>query len=135
VVGFSLPTAVEEEHDPHRAARRYDEAVAALRQRTYDAGRFPLVKAENADYGFRRNALAMRPAALAVAASCVALALLLLVVGDGDIGARLATWGIAAAVGIVSGVFFLIVVRADWVRLAAERYADQLVLAATDRGI
>jgi hypothetical protein len=63
------------------------------------------------------------------------LALLLLVVGDGDIGARLATWGIAAAVGIVSGVFFLIVVRADWVRLAAERYADQLVLAATDRGI
>ena len=55
ITGSPLPTQDEERDDPTDADRRYEEAVSALRERTRDHERFPLVFEENMDYGFRRT--------------------------------------------------------------------------------
>ena len=54
-IDSALPTAQEEEDCPEWADAKYAAAVRALRDSTRDGGRFPLVFAENVNYGFRRN--------------------------------------------------------------------------------
>ena len=51
-IGYPLPTQQEEETCPAWADTKYEEAVTALREATRDTSRFPLVLAENANYGF-----------------------------------------------------------------------------------
>ena len=53
-IGYPLPTQDEE-------------VVTSLREATRDTSRFPLVFAENANYGFRRNLWGLRPIGTAVA--------------------------------------------------------------------
>jgi hypothetical protein len=64
-----MPTLEEQRTDPEAADRSIDDFVAVLRARTRDSSKFPLVIAENANYGFRRNSLALRAWAVGVASS------------------------------------------------------------------
>src|SRR5205085_2207690 len=67
IAQVSLPSAKDETADPQAAAAVIDGAVTALREHTRDSARFPLVFAENRNYGFERNMLAVRRIALAIA--------------------------------------------------------------------
>lgn len=117
----SLPSEAEENADPSEADRRYEIAVAALRDLTRDASRFNLVAEENAEYGFRRNCLGLRPLAVVVA-------LLVLAVSGGLIlVASRGQFFIPLGVAVLSLVFWLGIVRASWVRSAADRYAVRLL--------
>ena len=58
---FPLPTKEEEESCPAWADTKYEEVVTSLREATRDTARFPLVSAENANYGFRRNLWGLKP--------------------------------------------------------------------------
>lgn len=122
ILGEALPTRAEEEADPKGADRRYETAVAALRDLTRSRSEFPLVAEENAEYGFRRNVLGLKPVALAIAGAtgvaAVALALI-----DHAPGHFLP----AAAVGAAAMLAWAVVVRPAWVRAAAERYAERLL--------
>jgi hypothetical protein len=67
-LGVSFPSPGEEEHDPDRADELYASASRWLLEQTPATSRHPLLSAENATYGFRRNMLGMRGIGLAMAA-------------------------------------------------------------------
>jgi hypothetical protein len=124
VLGESLPSSDEERLDPAGADARYAVAVSALRQRTRSGPAFKLVAQQNAEYGLRRNCLGLRPVALVVATVVLAAsAVLLAVLGAG--------WNFVLAAG-VSGLALLawdFLVTPDWVRAAADLYAQRLMEA------
>ena len=59
-LGRQLPSEEFEVENPDAADESYEDAVVVLRARTRDQTEFPLIAAENANYGFRRNALGLR---------------------------------------------------------------------------
>lgn len=123
-----LPDAPTEAADPAEADRRYEEAITILRERTRDHARFPLVLAENKEYGFRRNMLGLRPLGIAVAVVSAAVSVAALVApfaGSDDIA-----WIVSAASSTVVGLLWGRLVTPDWVRGASELYADRLFEAA-----
>jgi hypothetical protein len=129
--GEQLPDAAAEAADQAEADRIYEEAVGVLRERTRDAATFPLVAAENADYGFRRNCLGVRPAGITVAGAGLVAGVLFAAVGSGSATTRLDRWVPAAVVCALCLGFWLLTVKPEWVKRAAENYADRL-LGATD---
>jgi len=119
-----LPTADQERADPDAADERYAIATTVLRELTRDSKRFPLVSVENAEYGFRRNALGLKPIAVAIAFG-VWLASVALVVANSPSP----RFFVPLVVGLVALIFWLALVRRSWVRSAAEFYAARLLEA------
>ncbi len=130
--GERLPDVASETADPDEADRRYEEAVGVLRERTRKADEFPLVAAENADYGFRRNAYGVRPYGIAAALVGMVVSAASAVLGSG--ATTVDRWVPAAIVCALCLGFWLVVVRPEWVRRAAENYADRLLEAADGAG-
>ncbi|GAA4757825.1 hypothetical protein GCM10023328_47110 [Modestobacter marinus] len=87
---------------------------------------------ENAQYGFRRNLLGVKPYALAVLAICL-VADLVLIIGALPGGApnRLLT-GLVMAVHAAALLGWLAQVRPPWVREAADDYTTRLFAALDD---
>jgi hypothetical protein len=115
-----LPAADEERQNPVWADGVYDAAVAVLRARARtDSPLTHLVQVENCNYGFRRNTFGLK--SLGIALSLVGFAA----------GAWLALRTVAGwAVLLVDGallMFWLFVVRREWVRRAARTYAQRLI--------
>lgn len=125
-----LPSEEEERANPAKAASTYTEAVSRLRNLTRDHERFPLVFAENISYGFRRNLLGVKPFGLAACLITLAGSAAILIFREGDIDSRLAVVGLPAVVAITLLGTWTLLIRPDWVRPVAERYAEQLLGAA-----
>ena len=70
-IGYPFPTEQEEEANLSWVDTKYEEAVTSLREATWDTSRFPLVFAENANYGFRRNLWGLKPIGALIAAVLV----------------------------------------------------------------
>lgn len=121
--GFSLPTKEEEAENPALADSRYDEATALLRSLTRDRNRFPLIFAENVEYGFRRNCLGLRPVGLTIAIAAAAVGSTLIVAGD-------SRYFVGIAVSLLAALWWYRAVTPEWVRKAAELYADELMNGA-----
>lgn len=125
VLGESLPSPDEETLDPAGADAHYAVAVSALRQRTRNGGpAFRLVAQQNAEYGLRRNCLGLRSVALAVAAAVLVVSAVLLALQGGS-------WHfvLAAVVSILALLAWGFLVTPDWVRTAADLYAQRLMEA------
>lgn len=122
ILGESLPSRAEEEAAPEDADRRYETAVATLRDLTRRREDFPLVAEENADYGFRRNTFGLKPLGLAIAVATGVAAVSLAVIDHAP-----AHFFPIAAVSAVALVAWLLVVRPGWVCAAADRYAERLL--------
>jgi hypothetical protein len=118
-----VPTEAEETADPERADRLYEEAIDEMRERTRNRQEFKLVFEENVEYGFRRNALGLKPFAVVIAGACLVISLVL-AVASGRAG-----YLVPAAVAGGWGVGWWKLVTEQWVCEAAERYADQLLRA------
>jgi hypothetical protein len=123
-VGISCPTKAEEETDPASADEVYAAYVDHLREATRAD---TILLSENIGYGFRRNLWGMRPAGTVLAAV-------------GTLSAAIGTvlvWGSeemilpAVATFINAGLlaFWTLRVNEDWVKDAAESYADRLFRA------
>lgn len=119
VAGGALPAAAEEEVDPALADRRYSDAVGILRERTR-GDQFAPLASENAEYGFRRNCLGIRPIALAVSAVVGAASLVLALAGGAG------RFWVDVGISLVWVLGWSTIVSPGWVRAAAERYADRL---------
>jgi hypothetical protein len=128
--GISLPDRHQEEADPTSADETYEDAIADLREITRDKDRFSLLFKENADYGFRRNLLGLRPWGIAVSTVTIVASALLAVVPQHVPIERILVAAVPGVWALVLFAFFLLVVNQSWVRLCAEAYADRLLGAA-----
>ncbi len=122
-----LPDAASEGAEPAEADRLYEEAVGVLRERTRDPSAFPLVAAENAEYGFRRNAYGMRTVGAAFALVGMLVSVAFAVLGSGSSVTRVERWVPAAVACGLCLIFWRTVVKPEWVRRAADNYADRLL--------
>jgi hypothetical protein len=127
VLGDAMPTADEEGADTAAADDRYDDACARIRARTHDRRRFPLLFAENVNYGMRRNLLGLKSVGIVVAIVTLVASGLLLGLTDGDLAARTHRFLPSAAASLLMLVFWTFVVSRRWVRLPADAYAEQFV--------
>ena len=144
LMGHALPSEEEEAEDPASADQQYEAAVGFLLEATRDTSKFPLVFAENVNYGFRRNLWGLRPHGVVVA----------LIAAIGSWGFVLSSLGLppteswlddvlrnpdgVVITRLVGSIFntiaiatWLLVIRPAWVRTTAEAYAQRL-LGAVD---
>jgi hypothetical protein len=124
---LKIPTASEEAQSPSTANRIYDSCVHFLREKTRDRKQFPIVFAENINYGFRRNLWALKafgvPSSLSGIASC-GLAIIHRWRGNPS-GLLLSIVG--AVISAVLLFLWLAVFNPDWVHIAADAYAERLL--------
>ena len=136
VPSLALASPEEEESNPELADAGYNSANRWLLENTRDHSRFGLLFRENMNYGFRRNLLALKP--IVISMDAIALVFLIGVAiasSTGHFPTTIPTlWPAWSASLIITGghtLLFVAYVRTDWVRIAAETYAQQL-LAACD---
>lgn len=120
LLGWRLPTLQAEQADPEGAAEEFDRAIRALIQIERRNG-YSLVASENREYGFRRNMLGLRSLAIALAVINAVVAVGLLIVSDNE------AFAVALVASGLAVLLWSLVVTQDWVRLAADRYARQLL--------
>ncbi|HUT59428.1 MAG TPA: hypothetical protein VNA25_16385 [Phycisphaerae bacterium] len=127
IPGVSIPNSQEEADNPQAADAQYESCVDYLREATRDRRKYPLVFAELASYGFRRNLWAMKPVGIALA-----------LLGTVACTASFA-WGVITErqepqIPLASGVFCAVLTtfwflrfKPSWIRLAAVAYAERLL--------
>jgi hypothetical protein len=126
--GLQIPDSTEEMRGPSDALQTYDSCVLFLREKTRDSKAFPLVFAENVNYGFRRNLWAWKP--FGIIAACLgvaggALFLLLRSMTSGSDENLFAAATITVSFALL--VLWIIVIKPSWVRVPAEAYAERLI--------
>jgi hypothetical protein len=127
-----MPTPDEEAADPSSADERYEAATRLLIARTRDTKRFRLLFRENIHYGFCRNIWGLKPVAVTIA---VVTALITGSIVSWDLRHGRDVRPAIVAVGIFSiawAMVWLFWFTADWVRVAADGYADRLLEASDD---
>ncbi len=124
--GVGVPDSTEEAADPTAADQVYEAAVASLRERARDPNRFGLILAENINFGFRRNLYGLKDLGIIFSLLGVMACAYLTY-----IGATSAQFPPAPAslltinIGMVA--FWLLVVSPQWVKTAADAYAETLL--------
>ena len=136
VPGLVLASPQEEATNPAQADAEYDSANRWLLEHTRDHARYDLLFTENINYGFRRNLLGLKPVALVINAIALVLVIGITVSSwTGQFANTISTlapeWWASVVIAVGHALLFLAYVRADWVRMAADTYAQQL-LAACD---
>jgi len=124
-----IPSAQDEAANPNGADEVYDACVALLREKTRDKQRFPILYGELVSYGFRRNLWGMKPLGIAVAlAGTVAISVLLILrLHQAEPPSPIAV--MVAASDLLFLAAWLFWIKPDWVRIPAEAYAGQLLIA------
>lgn len=77
-------------------------------------------------YGWRRNCYGLKPVAITVAGLAVVGSACVLAFGGGPVASRVGRWTPALGVSALLFLWWVLVVTEDWVRTAAELYADKL---------
>jgi hypothetical protein len=150
VPGLALPTSEEEKQDRSKSDSACASGVKWLQEHCRGS-KFPLVEKENAEYGFRRNLLGMRPIGLTTTFFALGISLLAVIDAHRDLG--LAPCGfileqiwrvieglpptvIAVTImDILAIVGWLAIVRSQWVRDAGDQYARALLASCDNPSI
>ncbi len=124
---LAVPGPQEERQNPSEAYRVYESCVRYLREKTRDQAKFPLVFAENVNYGFRRNLWAMKRIALAAGVlgiiGCASFAIRNWSTKSTPISFSL----VGLAINVVLLLLWIFLFKPNWVRLAAHAYAERLL--------
>jgi hypothetical protein len=124
---LKIPTPSEEAQSPSAANHIYDSCVHFLREKTRDRKQFPVVFAENINFGFRRNLWALKPfgipSSLIGVVSC-GLAIIHRLHGNPS-GLLLSIVGATISAGLF--LLWLFVFNPNWVRIPADAYAERLL--------
>ena len=132
VPDWKAPTPEEDSADQAKTDSRYGSAVRWLLEYTRDTKKFPLIFAENISYGFRRNALGLKPIGILISLISTVYPAWRLYVMNQEL--LIANHSAQLTVGLISLVMFLgwcCIVTKSWVRDAADAFAKAL-LAACD---
>ncbi|MBG6192175.1 hypothetical protein IWX64_003145 [Arthrobacter sp. CAN_A212] len=131
--GVSLPTEAMEERDPMDAEEAYLDAVAQMRELTRNKERYPRVYVELVQYGTARNFYGLRRFALSVAASVLLISVLGIIVASiGVTGWPLWPLVVSGICSAFLGTAWISIITRQYVRTAAERYADALLATAEE---
>ena len=122
-----LPTEAMEAQDSAAAKEAYDHAIFRLRELTRDRGRFALLFKENVNYGFRRNLLGLKSLGVVVAVASLVAAVVIAVFSDSGASARGTAAGVPGGWSLLALLVYWRLIDRDWVRIAAEAYADRLI--------
>jgi hypothetical protein len=123
----SLPSLENEQTNPVEADDCYRGAVDWLLEATRSEKRFPLVRAENISYGFRRNLLGLKPPAVILIALCVA-ANVFFCIRDFQIDPTRVWAGFLVSIALVAvGLVWLFVIKMVFVEDAGRTYALRLL--------
>jgi hypothetical protein len=122
-----IPESVDEMRAPSEAAQAYESCTLFLREKTRDRKSFPLVFAENMNYGFRRNLWAWKPFGLVSSTAGIASGVLFLMVRGNSGRPELLFATISIAVSLTLLILWTFVFNPSWVRVAAESYAERLI--------
>jgi len=125
--GFRVPTELEELADPDKADQRYDSVCLFLREFTRNKAVFPLVYAENVNYGFRRNLLAMKPAGIVLNIAGATSSVLVMLIGIQGGSGVLPLPLVAASLNALMLAWWIVRISSEWVRSAAFAYAERLL--------
>lgn len=123
-----MPTWERESEDPGTADAIYESCGQYLRAKTRKKDDYPLVFAKNVEYGFRRNCLGLRTPAIWLGSGCLLTTLILAVSGAASLRVIVLLSGILDCLLVL---WWTKTVSVDWVRSAADAYAEAL-LAACD---
>jgi hypothetical protein len=130
VTGRPLPTEVPHGREASVAAT-LDGAIAEIRAITRDASTYPILKAENAEYGMWRNLRGVRALGRSIAAVCAVASLVLIAASASE---RITSSSAELVVGLLAviavGAFWWYVPTDRRIRQAAQRYALALFDAA-----
>lgn len=122
-----IPDLADERTNPSRASEVYGSCTSFLREKTRDLKAFPLVFAENINFGFRRNLYGWKPIGL-IAASLGVVSCAFFTATHLRAELSVLLFGTAGAVVSVTLLFlWLFIIKPDWVRLAADAYAERLI--------
>ncbi len=132
---IALPSEVEELADPKAADRKFDVAVKKLIGARRDQKKFPLIFAENCNYGFWRNLIGLKPIGILFSVFGLifaALPLVLLYHRNGDNFSKYSLSeaslpSIAVIVNLLIFLFWICQATTSSVRHAAEAYAMRLL--------
>jgi hypothetical protein len=122
---LSFPGPTEESANPAAANQVYDSCVHFLRERTRDAKQFPLVFAENINYGFRRNLWALRSFGIASAAAGIVSCAFFVLKNSQDGNSSSGVVGLLVSATLL--ILWLFVFTPSWVRSVAYAYAERLL--------
>lgn len=125
-----LPSEAEERAEPSRCDEVYEACGDYLRAQTRDTTRFRVLFQELINYGFRRNLWGMKAIGVVLSLAGIAITGALLVART-----EAGKWpdpalAIGFAIDAVMLVCWVAVIRPDWVRFTAEKYARQLLECA-----
>lgn len=126
VLGAKAPSADEERFEPGAADEVYTAWSTYLRARTRDKAKYPLLFAENVNYGYRRNIWGLRSLGILISGSSLAIAASFSFLSyrhNGSIGVTLAG---AVAFALVFLLLWIFRFSPDWVRVPADAYAERL---------
>lgn len=136
-LGIAFPDAAEEAANPAKADDVYRSAVTWLLSQTRDAKAFDLLYRENIYYGFRRNALSLKPLGILIAIGSMVWVLVsqgalvitatnLSFVSEKLAGLPLGAWLSIGVSGLLLAAWLFFFTRTT-VRTAAFAYADMLI--------
>jgi hypothetical protein len=124
------PTPDSEAADPSKADDAYASACRWLREHTRDAKKYPRIADENISYGFRRNSLGSRSYGMTIAAISGISAAALMIMFMIYLGQLVSVLHLSSfALDLAFLWYWLIVVKPEWVRDAADAYARALLAA------
>lgn len=132
ISGLRFPTSDEEKMNPASADDSYKSAVIWLLEYTRDQKKFPLVFAENINYGFRRNMLSIKPLAIFIVVLSQSILLFYVFLSSESLTRSMETLSIPFSVSMAAGFIWTCIVSPEWVKDASESYA-RILLASCNQ--
>jgi hypothetical protein len=126
VKGTKAPSPEEEAADPFKADQVYASWSSYLRVHTRDVKKFPLVFHENVNYGYRRNLCGLRRVGIILSALSSTVSAFWLYHQHSVTGEVREETVVAFACTVVILSLWIFRFSPDWVRLAADAYAERL---------
>lgn len=126
---INIPTPDEENSNPKGADNVYSACTSFLISRTRDHKKFPLVYKENVNYGFRRNAWAMKPFAIILSITGIAICGFFIWFNRRHSGVFSTDLIVAVLLNLLILMFWVFWINPGWVRIPANAYAERLLEA------
>lgn len=130
---ITLPTPDQEKKDPARADHIYEAAIRTLIARTGNKETYPKLKNDLIGYCFRRNVYGLRTFAITVAGFLSLgsiVAIVALPSAPVDVGPTIPV--VSLLIALVWIVLYTAWFTSNWVRRAADAYADELLKHALE---